>query len=528
MAECLQNLIVGSGPTAIAAAFALRRQGVPFEVVDVAYDLEPEREAIVRTLSNTSPSAWSPGHVETLFPPPITSAQVGVVKRFCFGSNFAYQQPEPLSCTATGCVVDMSCGLGGFGNVWAAASLPFTDHDLRDWPISPADLAQSYKNISEFVPLSAEADGLDEAFPLHQTATQLARSEQADKLLRALATRREALRSEGIAVGKSRLAVDASGGPSTCRYCGHCLAGCVYGSMFNPRPLWKQFEREGVRIHKGFYALEFQEGPANVILTAIDVRDGSVRRWNTSRLFLGTGAIGTTRLLARSLGLINTPIRIQEAQYCFFPLLSYRRAHDVSIRFTLAEVFVEILNPNVSRNYVHFQVYGLSEIFSQTIRAMIPPPFRRFLADALESRFYLFQGFIHSADSSHMELTITSAKATGDEVSIRGIERPASMGVARRAQALLRRNLSGFGLIPPLYLTMTPPGRNFHPGGSFPMQANHPIYTSDLLGRPAGLKKVHVLDAATFPTIPATTIAYPAMANADRVINETLRNGCLR
>jgi len=52
-------------------------------------------------------------------------------------------------------------------------------------------------------------------------------------------------------------------------------------------------------------------------------------------------------------------------------------------------------------------------------------------------------------------------------------------------------------------------------------------YCSDLLGRPAGLSRTHLLDASTFPSIPATTIAYTAMANSDRVINETFRNGLL-
>jgi ferredoxin len=525
----LQNLIVGTGPTATAAAFALRRRGMPFEVLDVANDLEQERETLVGTLAGTQPSDWNLEHVGTLFPPPTTSARGGVERRFSFGSDFPYRRSEFLSCTTSQCTVDLSNGLGGFGNVWGAAILPSTGHDLSDWPISLADLAGSYKNVSQFVPASAESDDLEGPFPLYQTGTTpLARSEQTENILRALAMRRNVLKARGTTFGRSRLAVDSSGGSSTCRYCGYCLDGCAYGSIFSPRTIWKKFELEGIVIHKGFYALEFQESSAGVTLSAVDVRDGSVRRWHASRLFLGLGTIGTTRLIARSIKLINKPIRIQDSQYFFFPLLSYRKARDLAVRFTLADVFVEIQNPRISRNYVHFQVYGLNEIFRQTLRSIIPSPFRhRFLLGPVESRFYLFQGFLHSADSSHMELTITSSQFTRDQIDIRGVEQPAALRVAKRAQALLRRSLAGFGLIPPLYLTMVPPGRSFHAGGSFPMGAKDPIYTSDLLGRPAGLKRIHVLDATTFPSIPATTITYTAMANADRVINEVYRNGSL-
>ncbi len=47
----------------------------------------------------------------------------------------------------------------------------------------------------------------------------------------------------------------------------------------------------------------------------------------------------------------------------------------------------------------------------------------------------------------------------------------------------------------------------------------HPIVT-DRLGRPHGLKRVHVIDASTFPSISATTITLTAMANARRIASE--------
>jgi choline dehydrogenase-like flavoprotein len=40
---------------------------------------------------------------------------------------------------------------------------------------------------------------------------------------------------------------------------------------------------------------------------------------------------------------------------------------------------------------------------------------------------------------------------------------------------------------------------------------------SDLLGRPMGLARVHLIDASVFPTIPATNITLTLMANAHRI-----------
>ena len=162
--------------------------------------------------------------------------------------------------------------------------------------------------------------------------------------------------------------MDSTGGPAGCRYCGYCLDGCPYGSIFNPRLHWKSFERDGTKIHKGFYAIEFEEDAEGVTLSTVNVRDGSLRQLQVGRLFVGMGAIATTRLIARSIKLFNQPVRILDSQYFFFPLLSYRKAKDVTVRFTLAEIFLEILSPAISDNYVHFQVYGLSEMFRRAIR----------------------------------------------------------------------------------------------------------------------------------------------------------------
>src|SRR5262249_29506088 len=139
----VENLIIGTGPSAVAAAMALRQRGASFEVVDVGTDLEPDRERQAHELARQEPGEWSDESKQFLFPPPKTSTK-GVEKRFSFGSDFPYQVPAPLQIASDNCVVDVSHGFGGFGNVWGAAILPFHDNDLVGWPISAAELAPSY------------------------------------------------------------------------------------------------------------------------------------------------------------------------------------------------------------------------------------------------------------------------------------------------------------------------------------------------------------------------------------------------
>jgi len=49
------------------------------------------------------------------------------------------------------------------------------------------------------------------------------------------------------------------------------------------------------------------------------------------------------------------------------------------------------------------------------------------------------------------------------------------------------------------------------------MRASPTGLQSDLLGRPAGLRRIHLIDSSVFPSIPPTTITYTVMANAQRI-----------
>lgn len=102
------------------------------------------------------------------------------------------------------------------------------------------------------------------------------------------------------------------------------LDGCVYGSIFNPRLLWKKLEAVERLIHRGFCALEFKEDINHALISAVSTDDGSIRQWRAKRIFMVSGHFGTARMIARSLGRFNETIRIPDSQYFFFPLLSYR------------------------------------------------------------------------------------------------------------------------------------------------------------------------------------------------------------
>ncbi|HXN77484.1 MAG TPA: GMC oxidoreductase, partial [Candidatus Dormibacteraeota bacterium] len=92
--------------------------------------------------------------------------------------------------------------------------------------------------------------------------------------------------------------------------------------------------------------------------------------------------------------------------------------------------------------------------------------------------------------------------------------RPALAAVGRRLWAE-RGSIKGFPVS--RMARVGPPGRGFHNGGTFPMRANPGPFEVDVLGRPHGFTRVHVVDASVFPSLPATTITLSVMANAHRI-----------
>jgi len=53
------------------------------------------------------------------------------------------------------------------------------------------------------------------------------------------------------------------------------------------------------------------------------------------------------------------------------------------------------------------------------------------------------------------------------------------------------------------------------------VESDNPLGT-DTLGRPQGFERTHVVDASVLPAIPATTSTLLVMANATRIVDESV------
>jgi len=518
------NYVVGSGPAGIACAQALLAQGRRVTLLDVGRQLEPALQQQLDALAATPPSQW-PGQPSRFMRAQMDAGLDGIPLKLAYGSEYPYRPPTGASSVrCTGANTKPSYSQGGFSTVWGSALLPVRQADLEGWPITAAELAPHYRALFDFMPVSATQDAIATELPTHAPYHKpLSLSPQAEANLRTLTRNEKKLNARGILFGRSRLAVNAAatavGGDTpagSCQLCALCMQGCPWRLIYNSADTLPQLARNPLFTYvSGHLLRRVEESATEVTLHTLDAA-GQPQQFTGSRVYLACGTLSTTEILLRSLGRVNQPVTLSDSQYFLLPMLRLAGVPGFQRGglHTLAQFFLEMMDPAVSPNTVHLQAYTYNELFEAPIRKMLGPLATVFPWNAFLSRLFLFQGYLHSRHSAPITLTLRG----DDTLEVTGQNREETKQVLGRVVRKIAALSASLGAVPlfPL-LQRGEPGRGFHSGGSFPMRTTADASTSDIYGRPAGLRRIHAVDSTVLPSVPATTITFTVMANAHRI-----------
>lgn len=512
--------VIGSGPAGTACVKALIRAGLTPTLIDIGERLPDAQQAAVDRMSKLPAEQWDAADRELVTANP-TLFDADVPKKMVFGSEYYFGGARPFSPVDTVPGMPSSTfARGGFSVAWGAALLPANDDDLRDWPIRRHDLEGSYRRVLADLPLSGADDGLCATFPLYKTAPALLplAPDVAAFLDDLTAVKRNAGAAPFV-FGRARLAVDAE----RCRLCGLCLSGCVYGAIYSTDTDLTRLQSAGrLESMEGWAVINLVENDTGVAVEMRHASSGEPRREVFDRVFLAAGAIQSTRIVLTSLGLFDHALILKDSQKFIMPLLRLRRtALSWPRSVALASAFLDFKVPGLSEHWVHGQVSGVNDYVLR--RMKIDPAVRSLRASVLApvyERLLVAWCGLHSDHSSGVELTLTSAMRNGLPVlRLRPQRRTDAARIVRRvARQLARRLLPShtLGLLPALIIGR--PGSGNHYGGTLPMR-QHPRerLDTDPLGRITEWRRIHVVDGAILPSIPATTLALLQMANADRI-----------
>ncbi len=523
----MTTVVIGSGPAGVAATQALCDAGRHVTVLDAGGQIEAGQRDVFDALAQSEPEHWEPELAQRArgaFPVGLKHVPL----KPSYGSLFPYALEDPdLPVAREGAETLPSLAYGGLSNSWGASVLPFRQRDIEAWPISLAELGPHYEAVLRFVPVAAEPDELTEIVPLYTDSPGvLRRGPQTEKVLSHLRRHAAALSRAGFAFGASRLAVaTAEDDPRRCRYGGLCLHGCPYGSIYNAAHTLEALVRAGKVDYQGGVYVDRLSETGDAVKVDFHRRRRPTERGEltASRVFVACGSISSTRLVLESLGHAHFSRRLRDSQYFVVPMLTVRAA-PVSVKTqgnTLAQVFVELEDERISERTVHLQLYGYNDVLLSALAQRLPLKASRVerLLRPLLGRMVVIQGFLHSEDSPGLtvEGDAEGLRIVGDDVG------PAAARVKRLVRRLTA-NARLLGMVPlPGLVQVGRPGKGNHLGGSLPMRREPGELETDTLGRPRGWERVHVVDAAVFPSFPATTVTLSIMANAHRIATAAVR-----
>lgn len=519
------HCVIGSGPAGVACAKALLARGANVLMLDAGIELENERAEIVRDLSGKKFSEWAAAQLSTIQGDLAATAK-GIPLKTLFGSDFPYRETkEKIPWRGNGIAFQPSLALGGLSNVWGAATLPYRDADISDWPIKISGLAPHYRAAAEILDLSGQRDDLEEILPLYpENPNALQLSRQAKLFLGNLERHREQLQLRGWKFGQSRLAVRAADSTNgkACVYCGQCMTGCVYGCIYNSADTVRELQRnKNFSYQRDVIVTKLREANRKVFIEAFHRQTNAPLSFEANKVYLAAGIIPTAQIILRSRNAFDQTLTLRDSQYFLFPILLAKRTHDVKSEalHTLSQIFLELNNPQISSRGVHLQIYTYSDIIAQAVRHSLGP--LKFLSQPFVERLLIVQGYLHSDESATVEMQLKH-DGEKDFLQLDAKLNPRTKPIIKKVLRELLKQFRALGGIPvaPM-LQIAEPGRGYHIGGSIPMRAQSKEFESDLFGRPHGWQNVHVVDASVLPTIPATTITFSVMANAHRIGFET-------
>jgi choline dehydrogenase-like flavoprotein len=525
-------LIIGSGPA--AAAVALAATSIPraeVQVVDLGERLEPEKGLALEEAANLDPADWPRSVTEELSQPLQTTSRGELPQKLLFGSDFPYRDRGQLTdiAGARGAnVTTVSGAFGGFSNVWGAQIMPFSRATIDRWPVSYEDLLPHYTTILRHIPYAGVDDDYSEIFPLLATAAALPQlSPGIARLLNRYHLRRSAVRRHGITLGHARLAIDAA----KCISCGLCLTGCPFGLIYSASHTLTELIAAGrVRYTPGMLASQVGEDADGAWVNATAAATGDWQKFRADHVFVACGGVGSTRLVLHSERSWIKTAKLLESVQIVLPFLSTRPQPDprTMTTFTLNQCNMLIAYGRPGLDLAQLHLYPYNSSFDDALPAPVRAwsPMRR----AILRRAVAAVGYLPSWASPGIELHVGQSRQDGlPPLSLNAAPNPSTARVLRRVFCRVLRVAPALDLWPILpALRISGAAKSYHFGGSFPHVHGRPrpgALETDTLGRLAEWRRIHIVDGAVLPSVPATTFTLSVMANAHRIASIALDGG---
>lgn len=514
-------LVVGSGPSGVAAAIPLVAAGLRVWMVDGGREPEqavPDGEYLALRRDDPRQATWLLGNDAYALRHQAASSPKLRAPTLAFAFRHYAAQNRIV---AEHFALVGSLARGGLSNAWGCGVARFARDEWGDAPVDHMELDVAYAAVARRVGLSG-ADGADDLTLFFGVDEHVEGALALDSRHRTLMDRyagvRERLHRNGFRLGRARLAVLARDRGSTRRACdsrGMCLWGCPRGAMYASRD-----ELPALTAHANFRHL-----PGRIVerIDAIEAQrtvrvhcrrgDTTIESITARRVVLAAGTIASTAIAMRSI-----------AAFAAAPLLHLPMA---AFALLLPKFFATAPTPGPGIAQLAFTLDGTdaAEVcgFTFSTHGLPVVEFLRHAPLSLPAARTLFAALLPSCVVANCFLPARYARSRIERrdhgsVAVVGGEAPEVAGFAdevRRKLARAFRRTGAFML--PGSFRRGLLGADVHYAGTMPMRAAPKPGETDADGALCGLPGVHVADAAALPVLPAKSHTLAMMANAHRI-----------
>jgi choline dehydrogenase-like flavoprotein len=506
-------IIVGSGPAGAAAALELSETNVlmldtGYSAVEESREADRFQEVLGDKLEGLSIIS------EPYLSPKLRSPRFRYVTR-------AWRELCPVR--SKDFKGELSLALGGLANAWGSGLYEFDDTDLRGFPLTYSELQPYYRKLTNHIGISGGGD--DVASLLGATEGLLPPIELAGtpKLLYAEsrnARKQSFLQKSGIHIGRQRLGIltEAYGGRPEYSFDGRDFFRPGNPSIYNPSYTVQQLEHAGkLRYRPGLLVKRFSETSSHISVEAVDLKSGRLTTFVANRLLLAAGAVNSGRIVLQSFADYETKLPFLDNPVSFVPFVHLASLGTGLARnsFTGAQLAMVFEGPE-HEDRVQGSIYNLSGVLSSDF-------FLDFPFSAMGNLFCLSKVLpammvlqLYYSDAPN----IGSFLRLSDQGELEVHCSPRGFGKVERKLISAFRKLGFFSSSS--LIRHAERGSSFHYAGTLPMRARHDPtgFSTDSYGKLNRCNRVYVVDASTFPVLPAKNLSLTIMANAMRIAAE--------
>ncbi len=520
MPELADVLIIGSGPAGVHASLPLLDAGLQVTMIDGGIPAPPILERTPGNFEdvrrhNPAQHEWFLG--EDLSAIPLQGIEGGHGGGMASGnrSYVTRRTDAHLPIVQQKSHVIQSLARGGLAAAWGAACAYLSDDDLTAMGLPTSEMQRHYDVITQRI-------GISGAARLH-VQPALTPDHHAAALLKAAERKSSKLQSIGTRVTQPWSAVLTRdlNDRRACTYDDMDYYADPGRSIYRP-----QYTLEALMEHPTFHYApghvveRIEETQSGVAIHARTLEEGSPKQFHGKKIILAAGAVNTARILLRSLGLYDQPIRFVTKPHLFATCLHPRLLGTTGPKERVSLCQLLMIDETKTDDGLESACAQLYSYRSLLLFRLLPglalpvPEAMRILAllaPAMIIADIRFPGHATAKRTLHLERA-----ATGERIKIAGDP----LSEQRNQKASLRRiyrSMRSLGLYP-MRTHFLPDGSSSHYAGTVPVsEAGEFPLGANQHGAVHGFREADLADASLFRCLSPLPHTLTIMANANRI-----------